>query len=186
MDLANDASGNRDTHITLLHELRPGDIGTIVRMHGTIYAVENGFDVTFEAYVAAPLGEFVSSGCKGGRIWLAEQNGEVVGCIAIVPALPNQVPSDQHQSTPTQTNQAQLRWFLVDPRARGLGVGRRLIESAVTFAREQGYQSMILWTVSELTAAASLYRAVGFRKIHEAPAFHWGKNVTEECYQMAL
>src|SRR5262249_44253290 len=141
------------------------------RLHGTVYAREYGFDPTFEAYVAGPLSEFVRSGSARGRLWLAERDGRVVGCVAIVAA---------------SEKEAQLRWYLVDPSGRGLGVGKRLLDEAVAFCRESGYESVFLWTVSALTAAARLYRAAGFERVEEKPGKHWGVEVVEEKYALRL
>ena len=157
--------------VTLRTELKPGDIGSIVRMHGVIYAREYGFDHTFEAYVAGPLGDCVRAASLRDRIWIAERAGQIVGCIAIVAA------SEQT---------AQLRWFLVDPGARGLGVGKKLIQEAAAFCKVMGYESMILWTVSALTAAAHLYQSAGFKKVAEKPGRRWGVDVIEEKYELIL
>src|SRR5262249_28273927 len=136
-----------------------------------LYSREYGFDETFEAYVAGPLAEFVRRRSDRDRIWLAERRGDLVGCIAIVGV------SDL---------EAQLRWYLVDPSARGRGLGRKLIEEAVTFCRNAGYESVFLWTVSALTTAAHLYRAAGFEKVEEKPGRHWGVDVVEEKYVLHL
>ena len=151
--------------------LRPGDVGEIVRLHGVLYAREHGFDATFEAYVAGPLAAFVIAGSPRERIWIAEREGRVVGCIAIVAA------SDEV---------AQLRWYLVDPSARGLGLGTMLLSEAISFSRAQGYRSIILWTVSALEAAARLYRAAGFRLGEEKPGRHWSVDVVEQEYELVL
>lgn len=103
--------------------LEPGDLGTIVALHGTLYAREYGFDTTFEAYVAGPLAEFVLRASERERLWVAERDGRMVGSIAIVAATPA----------------AQLRWFLVDPSARGSGLGKRLLNEAVAFSQECEY-----------------------------------------------
>jgi N-acetylglutamate synthase-like GNAT family acetyltransferase len=157
--------------ITLRTDLKPGDIGAIVRLHGVTYAREHGFDHTFEAYVAGPLAEFARSASDRDRIWIAEQGDRLVGCVAIVAHSP-QV--------------AQLRWFLVEPSCRGAGLGTRLLNEAVAFCRASGYQSIILWTVSALVAAARLYHAVGFRKVEEEPGKQWGVDVIEERYELCL
>jgi GNAT superfamily N-acetyltransferase len=151
--------------------LGPGDIGTIVRMHGVIYAREHGFDPTFEAYVAGPLSDFVRAGAVRERLFIAERDDQIVGCVGIVAASPET---------------AQLRWFLVDPAARGAGLGRTLLSEAVAFARTCGYRSVILWTVSALAAAAHLYQAAGFRKVEEKRGRHWGVEVVEEKYELTL
>ncbi len=162
---------NGESSITLRNDLRPGDLGSIVRMHGTLYAQEYGFDLTFEAYVAGPLAEFVRNQTDRDRLWVAERNGEVVGSIAIVHASPKQ---------------AQLRWFLVAPAARGHGLGTKLIQESISFCRQCRYQSIILWTVSALTTAAHLYRSAGFTKTEERTANQWGVQVIEEKYLLEL
>jgi N-acetylglutamate synthase-like GNAT family acetyltransferase len=157
--------------ITLRTSLRPGDLGAIVSLHGTLYAREYGFDATFEAYVAGPLAEFVRSGSERERLWIVEQDGRVVGCIAIVVA---------------SAETAQLRWFLVDPTVRGAGLGKRLLQEAISFSCRCGYRTIILWTVSALAAAAHLYREAGFQKVEEKPGRMWGQDVIEEKYELTL
>jgi GNAT superfamily N-acetyltransferase len=151
--------------------VRPGDIGAIVGLHGTFYAKEYGFNERFEAYVAGPLSEFVLKRSPRERLWIAERNGQLAGCIAIVAA-------DEFT--------AQLRWFLVDPKFQGQGIGKTLVREAVSFCREAGYRSIILWTVSALVGAARLYQSVGFRKVAEHPADEWGVPVVEEKYELRL
>src|SRR5438105_10043658 len=96
--------------VTLRTALRPGDLGRIILLHGTVYARECGFDHTFEAYVAGPLADFARAPSSRERLWMAERDDALVGCIAIVAA---------------SAETAQLRWFLVDPGARGAGLGKR-------------------------------------------------------------
>ncbi len=156
---------------SLRTSLGPGDLGEVVRLHGVVYARECGFDPTFEAYVAAPLADLVRTGSARERLWLAERAGRLVGCVAIVAAAPEV---------------AQLRWFLVDPIARGRGLGTRLLSEAVSFARACGYRAIVLWTVSRLAAAARLYRAAGFRKVQDRPGRMWGADVIEEKYELLL
>jgi GNAT superfamily N-acetyltransferase len=146
-------------------------MGAIVQLHGVIYAREYGFDHTFEAYVAGPLAEFACRDSQRERIWIAERDGRVVGSIAIVEASPGV---------------AQLRWYMVDPSARGTGLGTKLLNEAVAFCRQCGYQTVILWTVSALTAAAHRYHAAGFRRVEEKPGRQWGVDVLEEKYELHL
>lgn len=162
---------NLPGQVTLRTEIQPGDLGWIVHRHGVVYAHEHGFDRTFEAYVAGPLADCVRGGSPRERIWLAERGGRIVGCVAIVAA---------------SSETAQLRWFLVEPEARGAGIGRRLLGEAVAFAAAQGYGSVVLWTVSALDAAARLYLEAGFRKVEERPGRCWGVEVVEERYDLPL
>lgn len=155
------------TPFSVRSDLRSGDLGTIVQLHGALYAREYGFDPSFEAYVAGPLSEMALRGSSRERLWIAERDGAFLGCVAVVDA---------------GSDVAQLRWYLVVPDARGLGIGRRLLEEAVAFAREEGYVSIHLWTVSALEAAAHLYRAAGFVKVEEVPGSPWGVPVVEERY----
>jgi GNAT superfamily N-acetyltransferase len=164
------ASDQQDP-VILRTTLKPGDLGWIVHMHGTIYAREYGFDHTFEAYVAGILAEFALSNSGRERIWLAERGGRIGGCVAIVTATPRT---------------AQLRWFLLDPAVRGAGLGKRLLGEAVAFCAECGYDRVILLTVSALTAAAHLYRSAGFTKVEEKPGTCWGVDVVEEKYELVL
>jgi GNAT superfamily N-acetyltransferase len=157
--------------ITLRTELHPGDVGWIVGTHGSLYAREWGFDPSFEAYVAGPLAACVRAGSTRDRIWLAERDGRRIGCVAIVAA---------------SLEQAQFRWFLVTPEARGCGLGRRLLGEAIDFCRRSGYRSIMLWTVSSLLVAAHLYKAFGFRKVQELPGRQWGAEVIEEQYELPL
>jgi GNAT superfamily N-acetyltransferase len=163
--------GTTPGEIRLRTDLRPGDLGQFVHLHGVIYARERGFDPTFEAYVAGPLAEFVRAGSPRDRLWIAERYGRIVGCVAIVGI---------SQRT------AQLRWFLVDPSTRGTGLGKRLLSQAIDFCRDSGYAEVILWTESALSVAAHLYRLAGFRKTEEKPGRLWGVDLVEEKYELML
>lgn len=158
---------------TLRHDLRPGDLGGVAAQHGVLYAVEFGFDHTFEAYVAASLAEFGRDARPDrGRLWVAERNDCIVGSIGIV----------LHDDAA-----AQLRWFLVHPDERGHGLGRRMIEESIAFCRAGGCTSVFLWTVGVLVDAARLYTAAGFHKsIEQPPAQQWGTTVTEQRYELTL
>ena len=149
------------------HDIRPGDLGWLVHLHGVLYAREYGFDPRFEAYVAEPLARFVSTRTERERLWIAERDERIVGSIAIVAAT---------------DAEAQLRWYLVDPSARGLGLGQRLLHEALDFCRGCGYESVFLWTVSALTAAARIYLAAGFHKVEETTGERWGVPIVEQKY----
>jgi N-acetylglutamate synthase-like GNAT family acetyltransferase len=157
--------------ITIRTDLRPGDLGMIVYLHGTVYARERGFDPTFEAYVAGPFAEFVRTRKSRERLWIAERRGEMVGCIAIVAA---------------SEEAAQLRWFLVTPRARGIGLGKRLLMEAISFCNASNYRRVILWTESVLTVAARLYASAGFHKVEDKPSRMGGVDVIEQQYELII
>jgi ribosomal protein S18 acetylase RimI-like enzyme len=153
-------------------EIKPGDIGYIIRLHGVLYAQEYNLDHTFEGYVAAGLGNFAKSfDERHDCLWLAEEGGRIVGSIAI---------AGQVDFT------AQLRWFLVDPEARGCGLGARLLRDAVTFCRDRNCRSVFLWTLSDLKAAAHLYQQAGFWRTEQKTHEIWGATRTEERYDLAL
>jgi len=151
--------------------LRPGDLGTIIRLHGIIYGAEYGWDETFEAMVAGDIARFVLAGVDTGRLWVAERGGEVAGCVGIVGQA---------------DGSAQLRWFLVDPAHRGAGIGRMLLDEALAFCRAKGFRSVFLWTVKGLDAAAHLYLSAGFRVTQEEAHVRWGAAVTEQRYDLVL
>ena len=147
------------------------DVEAVVAFHREVYRAEWNFDERFVAHVEAPLAAFARAGSARDRLWLAELDGRLVGCIAIVAAAPGV---------------GQLRWFLVAPEARSAGLGRRLMAEALGFCREQGHRSVILWTVDLLEDAARLYRAHGFRRVERRPGAPWGVPLVEERYELAL
>lgn len=158
--------------IRIRTEIRPGDIGAIVRMHGEVYGAEQGWDWTFEAYVAGTLGRLAEHyDPRTDRLWLAEDGDEIVGSIAIVAAEPDV---------------AQLRWFLIRPAARGRGLGRRLLQDAIAFCRDVGFARIFLWTTSNLPASAHLYREAGFVVTARSPRHEWGADVIEERHELRL
>jgi N-acetylglutamate synthase-like GNAT family acetyltransferase len=158
--------------MTIRTDIRPGDLGSVIDLHGVVYAREYGLDHTFEGYVAAGLGEFAKSyDERRDRLWLAEESGRIVGSIAIVGSA---------------DGIAQLRWFLVDPEARGSGLGRRLLREALGFCRDLGYRSVFLWTLCGLEAAAYLYVQAGFQRTEQKKHEIWGAVRTEERYDLTL
>lgn len=157
--------------IVIRHNLLPGDVENIIGLHARLYAREYGFNQAFASYVAEHLQTLAARQTQRDRIWLTELEGRLVGCIAIVG---------------NSAAEAQLRWFLVDPAARGQGLGKRLLREAIFFCRERGYESIVLWTVSALTAAAHLYLSEGFQKVEEQPSANWGTVVIEEKYVLDL
>ena len=158
--------------VTLRSALRAGDIGHVVQRHGLIYAAEHGWDHRFEAYVAGPLSEFaLHHDPARERLWLAELAGRIVGSIAIVDG---------------GADAAQLRWFLVEPDCRGMGVGRLLLDEALAFARASGRRRVFLWTVAGLDAAARLYRSAGFTLAESVASARWAAALVEERYDLEL
>jgi len=151
--------------------IKPGDTGYIIFLHGKLYAEECGFDHTFEPYVAIPLSEFVKTQGPRERIWIVEINGLVTGSVAVVQ---------------TSEKVAQLRWLLLHPTVRGRGIGRKLVEEAVTFARSRGYNSIFLLTVDILPRAAGLYKSLGFIITSETKIRMWGKEMVEQRYELQL
>jgi GNAT superfamily N-acetyltransferase len=147
------------------------DLQAIVDLHGTVYAKECGWNASFKAYVAGPLIDWFKSASPRNRVWIAEQDGKLVGCVAIVA---------------TTAEIAQLRWLLVDPAVRGRGLGKWLLAEAIVFAKEQGYAKIILWTEQSLKAAAHLYASAGFLKTEMKAGWKWGAHVVEEKYELSI
>ena len=154
------------------NELKNTDIGNIILMHGELYSLEHGYDFTFEAYVAEPLAQFALRNNKREKIWIAEDdNGKIIGLICICEA------SDYS---------AQLRWFLVSPKARGQGLGKFLLNEALVFCDECDYKKIVLWTAKGLDTAKHLYLSNGFDLTEEKTHQIWGSVQTELCYEKNL
>jgi GNAT superfamily N-acetyltransferase len=152
------------------HELKPGDLGMVVHLHGLIYGREHGLDATFEPYVAEPLAQCVRAG--SGRIWIAEdETGSMRGSIAMVDV-------GQHVG--------QLRWFLLVPEARGIGLGRRLLDTALAYARDRGFLRIFLWSFADLVDARRLYERAGFRVSETRTSHVWGARRTELRMELEL
>ncbi|TPM05912.1 MarR family transcriptional regulator [Mesorhizobium sp. B2-3-11] len=156
----------------LLRPLQVGDIGWIIRRQGMLYAQDYGWDETYEALVAEILANFVKSfDPKWERGWIAEREGEVVGSVFVVRK------SDQV---------AKLRLLYVEPLARGLGIGKRLVDECIGFARARGYKTLTLWTNDILTAARHIYQAAGFKLIEEEPHHSFGKDLVGQNWDLEL
>jgi DNA-binding MarR family transcriptional regulator/GNAT superfamily N-acetyltransferase len=156
-----------------LRSHRPGDMGWIVHRHGVLYSQEYGYDEHFEALVAEIVAEFVKNfDSERERCWIAERDGEILGSIFLVKGPSKSI--------------AKLRLLFVEPKARGLGIGRRLVEECVRFAHETGYRKIILWTQSELGAARHIYQKAGFRCIKEEPHHSFGKDLVAETWELEL
>lgn len=134
--------------IIIRHELRPGDLGRIVSLHGEAYEPLGGYGLRFEAYVGQTIAEFVLNNNARGRIWLVEQAGDLLGCSAIVLR---------------GEGVAQLRWVVVAPSARGQGLGSKLIGRTLDYARDQNCRAVILETTDGLPESQALYEKLGFR-----------------------
>ncbi len=165
------AQAPRAGHLQL-RQHRAGDIGWIVQKHGELYAREYGWNTDFEALVAEICAKFLRElDPSRERCWIAERNGVRVGCIMLV----------RHSRTI-----AKLRLLLVDPSQRGLGVGNKLVEACLAFARAAGYRKVTLWTQSILAAARKLYEGHGFRKVGSEPHESFGAKLVAQTWELEL
>lgn len=164
---------NRDRGAAVtLRPLQPGDLGWIIGRHGTIYAQEYGFDISFEAVVAEALGTLVRKWDKTRDAgWIAERGGVALGSVLLV-----------HDTDHT----AKLRVLILDKAARGHGIGQLLAQTAVQFARDAGYHSVSLWTLSMLHAARAIYAALGFKLVSATPAHEFGVDLVHEIWTLNL
>jgi DNA-binding MarR family transcriptional regulator/GNAT superfamily N-acetyltransferase len=156
----------------LLRPPAPGDIGWVISRHGALYAQEYGFDQEFEALVAEIAAKFITEfDHRRERCWIAERDGEPVGSVFLVKG------SDRT---------AKLRLLLVEPSARGLGIGARLVAECIRFARQSNYQEITLWTQSVLVAARHIYQTAGFRLIRSEPHHSFGQDLVGETWDLPL
>jgi DNA-binding MarR family transcriptional regulator/N-acetylglutamate synthase-like GNAT family acetyltransferase len=163
-------SGQKTAYILRSHQ--PGDMGWVVYRHGVLYSQEYGYDEHFEALVAEIVAKFVQSfDPKRERCWIAEKDGEIVGSVFLV----------KHSKSV-----AKLRLLLVEPAARGLGIGKRLVEECVRFAWQAGYKKIMLWTQSSLREARGVYEKAGFRLVGQKKHHSWGHDLVAETWDLVL
>jgi DNA-binding MarR family transcriptional regulator/GNAT superfamily N-acetyltransferase len=168
------APGNQENAKLVLRPHRPGDMGWVAYREAALYAQEYRFDETFEALVARIVADFLTDfDPKRERCWIAEVNGQNVGHIFLV----------KH---PTEPSTAKLRLFLVEPSARGLGVGSALVGECVNFARSVGYKKITLWTQSILVAARRIYQKEGFHLVEEQANFQFGRDLVSQTWELNL
>jgi peptidyl-dipeptidase Dcp len=157
--------------ITIRTELQPGDIGYVTYLHGHLYKQEYNYGISFEAYVALGLHEFYERyNPDRSRVWVCEHNEEMIGFVLLM---------DRGEA-------AQLRYFIIEPEYRGVGLGKKLMTLYMDFLKSRKYQSSYLWTTHELKAAASLYLRHGFRLTDEKESSSFGKPLKEQRYDLVL
>jgi N-acetylglutamate synthase-like GNAT family acetyltransferase len=158
--------------ITIRNELAPGDLGAVIYLHGALYGKEHGFKVRFETYVALGIHEFYAAyDPERDRVWICEHNGDIIASLFLM-----------HRGQDT----AQLRFFLIRPEYRGIGLGKKLMELFMAALSGRGYRSAYLWTVAGLDSAAALYRRHGFTLTEEKESEAFGPLLTEQRYDLSL
>jgi GNAT superfamily N-acetyltransferase len=157
--------------ISIRTDLHPGDIGYVIYMHGALYSKEYNYGLQFESYVAKGLCEFYEKyNPERSRIWACEHNDRMIGSLLLM----------------ARGDAAQLRYFLVQPEYRGIGLGTKLLNLYMDFLRQCGYKDSYLWTTHELEAAAFLYKRLGFKLTEEKESTAFGKLLREQRYDLIL
>jgi DNA-binding MarR family transcriptional regulator/GNAT superfamily N-acetyltransferase len=158
--------------IIIRNEIKPGDVGCLIQLHGWIYAKECGFNHVFEGYVCKTFYDFLENyHPEKDRLWLAEAEEGIIGAIAIV----------GHSA-----QRAQLRWFILHPHFRGMGLGNTLLNEAMQYCREKGFQTVFLETTEDQKTAIKMYMKAGFRKVAEHENHTWGKSLVEQTFELSL
>ena len=159
------------TELSIRTDLRPGDLGYVIYRHGALYSQEYGYTVQFENYVARGLCEFYEKyDPTRNRVWISEHDGRRIGFLLLM---------DRGEA-------AQLRYFLIEPEYRGIGLGSKLLKLYMDFLHECGYKTSYLWTTHELYTAASLYKRLGFQLTEEKTSSAFGKPLIEQRYDLTL
>jgi N-acetylglutamate synthase-like GNAT family acetyltransferase len=157
--------------ISIRTVLQPGDIGYVIYMHGILYKKEYNYGIQFESYVAKGLCEFYEKyDPQRNRVWICEHDNRMIGFLLLM---------DRGKA-------AQLRYFLIQPEYRGIGLGSKLLDMYMDFLRECRYKESYLWTTHELTTAAALYKRLGFKLTEEKESTSFGKPLTEQRYDLIL
>jgi DNA-binding MarR family transcriptional regulator/GNAT superfamily N-acetyltransferase len=165
-------SADRTPGEIVLREHRPGDMGWVVERHAVLYHEQDGWGAAFEALCAGIVKDFLENfDAQRERCWIAERNGERLGCVFVV----------------NDKGDARLRLLLVEPAARGAGLGTRLVEECIRFSREKGYRKLVLWTHAQLVAARQIYAKTGFRKLKKTEAHDtFGPRAVSEFWELRL
>ena len=173
-------SPNREATTFNLRPHAAGDIGWVISRHGALYASEYGWDMRFEALVARIAADFIDQfDAAREACWIAECDGERVGCAFLAQA------RDESTRQPI-SGCAQLRMLLLEPKVRGMRLGTRLVDECERFARNRGYQRIILWTNSVLLAARAIYQRAGYRLTHSEMHHSFGHDLVGETWELEL
>jgi len=158
--------------ISIRTQLHPGDIGMITYLHGTLYQREFGFGISFESYVAGAFAEFFHNyDPEQDRLWICEHEGKIIGSIFLM-----------HRGN----GNIQLRFFIIRPEYRNIGLGKLLVSRCIEFAKEKSYQKVYLWTTDNLPASKHLYISFGFQLIEEKYSDSFGVPLMEQYYELMI